>query len=367
MPPIPTMIRRSTITAFALMFLFVAGCSGDAGQDISCEEDELYDPHDEECVARESSASNGAPDGGDEDADGGDEDLADADAGEPDTGPDVDPGPDASDAGDVEDDVIDPECDKDDDGALAEECGGYDCDDNDPFRSPTLREVCDGVDNDCSGDANNGIQCTFYAHSGETLYRVDPFEKTAEDVETGLPNLQDIDTHPDGTLFGVTFDGLYRFDEWGDQWVNQGNFGDEISDPNGLAIDSLGDAFVTSEDQVYAIDLETGQASLIGMTGGDFYSSGDCVVNKADTLYMTSKHREDEDVLVEVSRSDAEGESVGGTGYQNIFGLTAAWGDLYGVTSAGELLRIDEREGDATEVHTFDDITFYGAASTPQR
>ncbi|MFW5966761.1 MAG: MopE-related protein [Persicimonas sp.] len=360
---------------FALLLLFGAACSGDDGEDISCEEDELYDPHEEVCVPRESSESNesnDAPDGGDEDADAGDENPTDADdggGGEPDAEPDVAPEPDADDAGDVEDDVIDPECDKDDDGALAEECGGNDCDDNDPFRAPDLPEVCDGVDNDCSGEANNGIECTFYAHSGQTLYKVDPFEKTAEDVEmeTELPNLQDIDTHPDGTLFGVTFDGLYRFDEWGDDWVKQGEFGIEVEDPNGLAIDSNGDAFVTAQDKLYEVDLETGQATLVGNAGGDFYSSGDCVINKGDTLFMTSKHREDEDVLVEMSRSDAEGESVGGTGYKNIFGLTAAWGDLYGVTSAGELIKIDERDGEATEVHTFDDITFYGAASTPER
>ncbi len=41
--------------------------------------------------------------------------------------------------------------DLDGDGYLDDECGGEDCDDDDPDVNPGATEVCDGVDNDCDG------------------------------------------------------------------------------------------------------------------------------------------------------------------------------------------------------------------------
>jgi hypothetical protein len=367
------MMRR-----YATLFALMAAClmwscsSPDEGTQIECDDDQLYDHVDDVCVDRPATAPADA--GGDVDAadsgeaghDSGEDSSADTDAAEPDVSQDVsqDGSDDAADGGDV---IDMEECDKDNDGAIAESCGGYDCDDNDPRRSPYLTEICDGIDNNCSGVVNDNIDCTFYAHSGTTLYKVDPFEKSANEVGAGLPNLLDIDTHPDGTLFGVSFDGLYRFDPWADDWVFQGDFGASVADPNGLAIDSDGTAFITSEDDLFSTDLHTGQATLLG-SSDDFYSSGDCVVDKRDTLFVSSKHLDDgDDVLVQLSRSDGQGTQIGPTGFDNIFGLTAAWGTLYGLTSAGELIEIDRQSGQATLVHTFPNITFYGAASTPGR
>ncbi|MFP4598620.1 MAG: MopE-related protein [Persicimonas sp.] len=352
----------------ALTAIFIgSACSSDDGGQISCDADELYDHVAKTCVERpvsepDDAGADGQSDGADGDAQTSDRGDADADA---DGGSDGGDGS-LEDAADAEADIDLEECDKDNDGALAESCGGYDCDDNDPLRSPNHSEICDEIDNNCSGEVNDNIDCSFYAHSYNTLYEVDPFAKTATEVQTGLPSLQDIDTHPDGTLFGITRDGLYRFDEWADDWVHQGDFGIPIEDPNGLAIDSDGTAFITAGDTIYSADLHTGAAQTVGSTGS-FYSSGDCVVNKRDTLFMTSKEDGQPDELVQVSRQTGEGEAVGPTGFTNIFALTAAWGKLYGLTADGELVFIDQQTGEASLIHEFSDMTFWGAASTPNR
>ncbi|MEZ4960186.1 MAG: MopE-related protein [Saprospiraceae bacterium] len=40
---------------------------------------------------------------------------------------------------------------------------GGDCNDGDPAINPAVTEVCDGVDNDCDGQADNGVLTTYYA------------------------------------------------------------------------------------------------------------------------------------------------------------------------------------------------------------
>ena len=52
--------------------------------------------------------------------------------------------------------------DQDGDGAISMACGGADCDDMDPGRSPLLSETCDGVDEDCDDRVDEGETTTFY-------------------------------------------------------------------------------------------------------------------------------------------------------------------------------------------------------------
>jgi hypothetical protein len=61
------------------------------------------------------------------------------------------------------------------------------------------------------------------------------------------------------------------------------------------------------------------------------------------------------------------GTLVGDTGFHHIYGLTAGWGKLFGLTSSGELIELDTETGAGTLVHTFPDKSWWGAASTPTR
>lgn len=330
-----------------------AGDGGDAGDDIF-----LGD-----------GANNGAEDTGDE-----------LDTNDPDTGRDT-AEPDTADTGEDEPDVADPDlpdaqadvremvCDRDNDGVMSEECGGDDCDDLDRTRAPGIEEYCDEVDNDCDGEINQGLNCWFYGHTGDALYEVDPFKKTIRRV-ADVPNLFDMDTHPDGTLYGVSPEALYRFDAEENRWVSIGELDDTIEDANGLAIDSTGVAFVTAMNDLWTIDLETASVSRVGSLGGDYYSSGDCVVNKFDSLFMTSKDLDDREAgneFVIVDRRTGEATLVGDVGFARVYALTAGWGRLFGMTSRGELIEIDRNTAEGTLVATFEGERFYGAASTPAR
>ncbi len=217
------------------------------------------------------------------------------------------------------------------------------------------------------GGNNEPLKCFFYAHTNEGLYKVDPFTITIE-RQTDVPDLFDIDTHPDGTLYGLNAESLYRFD--GDsRWLRVADV-PAIEEATGLAIDRDGIAYVTAGPELWTVDLESGERNRVGEIG-DFFSSGDCVINKDNSLFMSSKAFDQPDTLVVID-DQGNGSVFGGLGHGNIgfgrvYGLTAGWGLMFGMTSQGELLQLDVSTGSATLLHTFEDMRWYGAASTPGR
>ena len=256
--------------------------------------------------------------------------------------------------------------DADGDGQIARECGGRDCDDGNSHRNPELGESCDFLDNNCNDIVNDGVVCFFFAHTNSHLYKVDPFLKTATQLGP-IPSLWDMDTHPDGTLYGAGVAGLYRLDGTTGDWDSVGTWSGISGDPNGLAIDLDGNAYLTSGNHLYTIDLDTADYELVGTMGGSFESSGDCVVNKDNTLLMSSRHISGTDSLIRINGATGQGTQIGEMGVTAVYGLTAAWGFLFGLTSNGRLIEIDESTGAANVLHTFTGHTWYGAASTPAR
>lgn len=285
--------------------------------------------------------------------------------------PPVDMGPDMS---------IDPACDKDRDGFLSFDCDGNDCDDNDPERRPGAFEICDDKDNDCDLEVNEGIVCQFYAHTADTLYLVDPFKKRAQIVEQDIPRFLDIDTNPrTGELYGVTGEELWIYKEVVTggivrmEWQSVGDLGvAAIRNANGFAIDRDGStAFVTASDQLYQVNLQTGRASLMTSLDNRANSSGDCVINKGNTLFMSSKEEGMNDRLLQLDGDQGTATNIGSMGgytnHKNIYGLTFAWNRLWGLTVYGELIEIDASTAQSRLVTKFENVGFYGAASTPSR
>jgi hypothetical protein len=290
-------------------------------------------------------ADSGVDAGVDVEPDEGPTDAATPDSATPDTGP------------------VDEACDRDRDGYRAVACGGDDCNDDDPRVNPGAREGCSFVDEDCDGNLNNGLECLIYAHSSQRLYQIDPFAGTSTDLGS-VPGLFDFDTAADGTLYGISSTTLYRYDPAGAAWSQVGGLDIGFVTANGFAIDSRNNAWATGGNAVYSIDLATGRATQVGSMGGSFNSSGDCVVDKSDSLYMSSSHTTSGgDSLIYIDGRTGAGTQIGTTGFRSIYGLTAAWGYMFGFTSNGEVITIDIETGRGTLVHRFPSIIFYGAAS----
>lgn len=261
-------------------------------------------------------------------------------------------------------------CDEDGDGALAISCGGDDCDDTDGQRAPEREEVCDFVDNDCDSFINQGLDCRIYAHTSSRLYLVDPFLGTEDDVGP-IPDLLDFDTSPGGALYGVTnARELLRYDVENDAWLTVGATGIE-ENANGFAIDSDERAFLTAGNTLYRVNLETAAATRVGSMGIApselrYNSSGDCVVDKEDALFMTSNHAEF-DILIRIDAETGESVEVGDTGFDALWGLTSAFGYLFAFSAGGQVILLDGLTAEGTLLYEFTGRLWYGAASSPGR
>ncbi|MEC7986237.1 MAG: MopE-related protein [Myxococcota bacterium] len=343
-------------------------CSGD---DCPTEESEQEESVEDSATPTSATEPSGEPaaepevsvDSMDNDGDGYSENDGDCD----DTDPDISPiGSDESVDG------VDQNCDEvdgvddDGDGVASEQSGGDDVDDTRVDVSPNISEACDYLDNDCDGVINNDRTCLVYAHSSNTLYEVDPFNMTISEVSS-VPTLYDFDTDMSGTLYGISPPSIvYMFDETNLSWTQVATLNHNYGTLNGFCIDSTNRIYATVGNSVFTIDASTGNVALIGDLGGSFHSSGDCVVDKIDGIYMTSQGSGGDD-LVRINSATGEGTLVGNTGVVGIYGLTSDWGYMFGFTGSGDLIRIEKTTGASVYLHTFPNIVFYGAASSSMR
>lgn len=326
--------KRSLFVSLAVSILAVSACSDDAlpSDDVTCNQGERHNPITDLCevIRTEEPPQN-------------------------DVGTDTD----IDENSDIEEDPADSGTDPSDTG---QDSGQHDID-NPP--EPT----CYGNEN---GQVDPSLSCTFYAHTPDKLYLVDPYKKTAQEVMDLPANTFDIDTHPNGTLYAIAESKLYSLPPGAGGWhvnpnpINSGN-------PNGLCLDMIGKAFITSYSNLHSVELTSGQiSSPIGGTDKlkPYSSSGDCVINKGDILFMSSKSVNpliSTDDLIQIDSANGNTNRIGNIGFSEVYALTAAWGRLFGLTGKGQVIEINQQTGQGTLLHTFPGRSWYGAASTPER
>ena len=80
--------------------------------------------------------------------------------------------------------------DADGDGFLVDE----DCDDDESMINPAATEVCDGLDNNCDGQIDEGTGAVFYADEDEDGFGTSSLTKLACEAPEGyVPNANDCD------------------------------------------------------------------------------------------------------------------------------------------------------------------------------
>ena len=106
---------------------------------------------------------------------------------------------DPSDLSDESDPTTNSECDLDNDGDLSLECGGTDCEDENPLVSGQRLEICDFIDNNCDNRRriNEGLDCTVYVHTSTELFKLDPFTTEPPLYVGEVPGIVDFDTSSD--------------------------------------------------------------------------------------------------------------------------------------------------------------------------
>lgn len=278
-------------------------------------------------------------------------------------------------------DAFDPACDDDDDGYLDQACGGDDCDDDAFNVNPGAIELCSFVDENCNDANNENLDCSFLAAGEDVVYKIDPFAETITLLSyVDLPDshgLLDIDTNDAGELLAVTDNGLYVVGADGSMTeITQVATPDRT---NGMAINSHGTIFLTNNPRdsnvsagAYTVNPLTGDVEHLGALD-PYVSSGDCVTLKDDSLLMTAPDPDveydpqnpyaREDFLVFVDSTSAATTYIGPTGFSKIYGLSASFDMLFGVTDNGKVLRIDASTGTATQLFEDSSIRFWGAAN----
>jgi hypothetical protein len=231
-------------------------------------------------------------------------------------------------------------------------------------------------------DSGFGSASLVYAHTGNTLYRVDATSLSVVEVGPlvgiGTESLTDIAIDKNLKMVGITLDKLYSIDsstgaatlikdlsQSATGFTSLSYIPTDLTDPNST------DILVTANDEgaVYQIDPTMGTATMIGSYGSDaqgkIVSSGDLVGVRNLGIYATVDVGEQtNDYLAKIDPATWQATPIGsGTGFDEIFGLGYWAGTVYGFTAKGDMITIDTSTGVGTKVNAGSQA-WYGAGVT---
>jgi hypothetical protein len=233
-----------------------------------------------------------------------------------------------------------------------------------------------------SGNNDSGAQPSIvYGHTADTLYSFDlgsqmvtAIGKFSGCTQTmGLTQVIDLAVDEKGNAFVTTFDGFYSVDLMSASCtlVAKGNY----TYPNSLSfvpkgtLDPNQEALVGYNGATYLrIDSATGAITNIGTLGMGYMSSGDIVSVKGGGTFLTVTGNGCSDCVLQVDpKTGGVIQNYGSVGRAAVYGLAWWAGALYGFDEGGDLFMITGGNGTtATTMSIASDagIKWWGAGST---
>jgi len=226
-------------------------------------------------------------------------------------------------------------------------------------------------------DGSPSSPSAVFAHSPDTLYRLDPTTKavTAVGAFSGCSQVTDIALDRLSTMYGTTLDGLYRIDTStaACTLVATGKYPNSLSFVPAGTLDPSVEALVGYVgDQYVRIDVGSGSMTTVGALGSGYSSSGDIVSVKGGGTFLTVKGGPNacSDCLVQVDpKSGGFLMEWGPLGRTDVFGIAFWGGRVYGFDNAGEVFQVDF-SGLAMQITPIaipsapPSLQFFGAGST---
>ncbi len=214
-----------------------------------------------------------------------------------------------------------------------------------------------------------------FAHSSDTLYKLDPVTKAVSTVAPfsgcGSSGVIDIALDKNSDLIATTFDGIYSVDRMNAKCtlIKNGNYPNSLSFIPAGTLDPNVEALVGYvSDQYVRIDPTTGNITNIGAPWGNgLASSGDIVSVIGGSTYLTVNGQNCNDCIVEVDpKTGAMTKNWGSLGHSSVFGIAFWAGSVYGFDSSGQIFEVTFTNGTMQTklINAPPNVSFWGAGST---
>jgi hypothetical protein len=215
-----------------------------------------------------------------------------------------------------------------------------------------------------------------YAHSPDTLYRLDPTTKAVTVIGPftgGCANVIDLALDENSNAFVTTFTGFYSLDlnTAACTHIADGNYPNSLSFVPKGTLDPTQEALVGYFGSTYVrIDESTGNITNVGALSQGYQSSGDIVSVIGGGTFLTVNGNNCSDCLLQVDPTTGDLiQNYGNVNHPSVFGIAFWAGTVYGFDDAGEIFSIDYSGGSLVTTNIPvpnppPGLEFWGAGST---